>query len=218
MSEENKKTLKVYKERAGIYLRNNIIYEIANAEEYELRRKFIENLIRKDFENISINGNVFEVGSGDGKNANYIKSLGYNITASDTVDIFINNLIELGLKTIKFDLLEDEFPNKYDAILCWRVFIHFTFEDLATALYKIYNSLENNGMLLFNLFNINNSNINGKWIDFDGIHNIGSERYYSYFSKEEIDELIKKIGYKLFDFCYECPNEKYLVYSLIKKN
>ena len=58
-----------------------------------------------------------------------------------------------GLKAIKFNALEDDFPEKIFAIFCQRVFVHFTKEDTLKIIQKAYNSLENNGIFIFNAIN-----------------------------------------------------------------
>ena len=56
-----------------------------------------------------------------------------------------------GLNSIKFNLLNNKFINKYNCIICWRVFVRFTEEDINYALDKIHDALENEGILIFNL-------------------------------------------------------------------
>ena len=67
---------------------------------------------------------IFEIGSADGVNAKYIKDLGYNITASDVTKDFIYETKSKGLDTIEFNVLEDDFKEKYSAVFCWRVLVH----------------------------------------------------------------------------------------------
>ena len=55
-----------------------------------------------------------------------MKSLGYNVTASDVADDFLKAIKKNGLEPIKFNVLEDDFIGKYFGIFCWRVFVHFS--------------------------------------------------------------------------------------------
>lgn len=68
---------------------------------------------------------VFEIGSADGTNAKYIEKLGYEITASDIALDFINSIKSKDLKTIKFNVLENEFNEKYSAIFLLESFCSF---------------------------------------------------------------------------------------------
>ena len=56
--------------------------------------------------------------------------------------------------------------------------------------------------------------VEDEWIDFSNEYHMGAERYYRYFSKNEIDEVINKIGYQIYHFHTEGGdnNNKWLVY------
>ena len=129
MSKENKKTLEVYKEKAHLYLANSVEHDKLDPKRAKQKREKLEKLITSKFSSLSEHAKVFEIGSGDGSNAKFIQSLGFDVTASDTADDFIKATQNQGLKTIKFNALEDSFPEKYSAVFCWRVFVHFTKED-----------------------------------------------------------------------------------------
>lgn len=141
---------------------------------------------------------VFEIGSGDGSNAKYIEKLGYDVTASDIAKDFINETKAKELKTIKFNLLEDESLEKYSAIFCWRVFVHFTKEDLFKSVQKIYNTLEDDGLFIFNAINGEIKNVDEEWVDFPNEYHMGVERYYKYFSEKDLNEIIAKTKFKIY--------------------
>ena len=138
MSKENEKTVEVYKEKASIYIQTGIKHDNLHFEKAQKKRKKLENFIKKNLELFPKNITVFEIGSGDGTNAKYMKDLGYKVIGSDIADAFIRNSIGKGIETIKFNVLKDEFLEKYFVIFCWRVFVHFTKEDLEKTLKKVY--------------------------------------------------------------------------------
>jgi len=215
MSIENKKTLEVYKDTAHIYLSNSIEHDKLDPIKAQKKHEALEKLIKTNFSLLPKNAKVFEIGSADGTNAKFIKSLGYNVTASDTADDFIEATKKQGIKTIKFDALEDNFPEKYCAIFCWRVFVHFTKEDALKIIKKTYNALEKNGIFIFNAINKKTKEVDNEWIDFEGEYHMGVERYYNYFLKEDLDNIIKQTPFKIQDFHTEGEN-KWLVYVLKK--
>jgi len=218
MSIENKRTIEIYKEKAKIYLNNNLEHDRIDIAKAKQKREKLENLIKTSFSSLPSNAKVFEIGSGDGINAKFIESLGFKITASDTAEDFIKATRNQGVKTIKFNVLEDEFPEKYFAMFCWRVFVHFTKEDALKTIQKIYDNLENNGIFIFNAINREFRDVDNEWIDFEGEYHMGAERYYNYFRKEEIDNLINQTNFKLEKFYTEGGdnNNKWLVYVLKK--
>ncbi len=218
MSIENKKTLEVYQETAHLYLNNSIEHDNLDLEKAKKKREKLENLIRLSFSDLPENAKVFEIGSGDGSNAKFMESLGFDVTASDTANDFIEATRSKGLKTIKFNALEDDFPDKYFAIFCWRVFVHFTRDDALEIIKKAYDSLEKNGIFIFNAINRDTKNVDNEWVDFEGEYHMGVERFYNYFNKDDLDEIIQQTEFEIKDFYKEGGgnNDKWLVYVLKK--
>lgn len=218
MSIENKKTLEVYQKTAHLYLENSVEHDRLDPDKAKKKKEALEELIRISFESLPKGAKVFEIGSGDGTNAKYMESLGYEVTASDTADDFVDATRKQGLTTIKFDALEDDFPEKYFAVFCWRVFVHFTKEDALKIIKKVYNNLEENGIFVFNAINRETKEVDNEWVDFEGEYHMGVERYYNYFRQDELDEIIGQTDFKVQDFHTEGGKNKnkWLVYVLKK--
>ena len=218
MSKENKKTLEVYKEKAHLYLATSIEHDKIDPVKAKKKREKLEELIKANFSSLPKNAKVFEIGSGDGTNAKFIENLGFDVTASDVADDFIKATQSQGLKTINFNALEDDFPEKYYAIFCWRVFVHFTKEDAQKIIQKAYDALENNGIFIFNAMNRETKNIDSEWLDFDNEYHLGAERYYNYFTKTDLDDIIQQTKFQIANFEKEGGenNNKRLIYVLKK--
>ncbi len=218
MSIENEKTLEVYNEKAKIYLETSIQHDNLDPEKAKHKREKLEKFIKTNMETLPKDAKIFEIGSADGINAKYIKQLGYEITASDIAQDFINSIKSKGLKTIKFNVLENEFKEKYSAIFCWRVFVHFTKSDVSKVLKKVYDALEKDGLFIFNVINRETREVDEEWVDFPNEYHMEAERYYKYFKEEELNETIIKMGYKIYNFHREGgkDNNKWLVYVLKK--
>lgn len=218
MSIENEKTLEIYNHKAGTYLKTSIEHDNLDPEKAKRKREKLETFIRTSIETLPKDAKVFEIGSGDGTNAKYIQNLGYEVTASDVAEDFINSTKSKGLNTIKFNVLEDEFNEKYSAVFCWRVFVHFTKDDAQRVLEKVYDILEKDGLFIFNAINRETREVDEEWVDFPNEYYMGAERYYKYFSEEELNEIITKIGYKIRSFHKEGGENKnkWLVYVLKK--
>lgn len=218
MSEENKKTVEVYKETAHLYLANSAEHDRLDPDRANKKRENLEKLIKESFSALPEGAKVFEIGSGDGTNAKFIESLGFQVTASDTADDFIKATRKQGVHTIKFDALEDNFPEKYSGIFCWRVFVHFTKEDALQIIKKVYDNLEDNGIFIFNAINRETKDIDNEWVDFEGEYHMGVERYYNYFNQEELDDIIHQTKFRIATFNKNGGdnNNKWLVYVLKK--
>lgn len=218
MSEQNKKTVEVYEKNASSYLKSSELHDSLDVEKAKRKCEKLQNFIKKNIENFPKGSKAFEIGCGDGSNSEYIKNLGYDITASDVADDFINSAKSKGVKTIKFNVLEDEFPDKYSFVFCWRVFVHFTKEDALEIIKKVYDALDDGGIFIFNAINRETRDVDDEWVDFPNEYHMGVERYYKYFSKEELDENISKTNFQIQDFHKEGGDnsDKWLVYVLKK--
>lgn len=218
MSIENEKTLEVYNKKAKTYLKTSIEHDNLNPEKAKQKREQLEKFIKTNLETLPKGAKIFEIGSADGANAKYIEKLGYEIIASDVAEDFINSIKSKGLKAIKFNILENEFNEKYSAIFCWRVFVHFTKSDALKVLKKVYDILEKDGLFIFNAINRETRDVDEEWVDFPNEYHMEAERYYKYFSEQELNEIIFSIGYKIHAFHKEGGenNNKWLVYVLQK--
>lgn len=218
MSIENKKTVEIYERKAATYLKTTIEHDKLDPEKAKRKKEKLQNFIKENLEQLKKGSKVFEIGSADGENAKYIESLGYNVTASDIADAFINETKSKVENTVKFNVLEDDFKDKYLAVLAWRVFVHFTKEDLDITLNKVHKALENGGIFIFNIMNRETKACDEEWVDFPNEYHMDAERYYKYYKKEEVDSLISKTDFKVKSFHMEGGDNKnkWLVYVLEK--
>ncbi len=219
VSIQNDKTIKAYQTAAKEYLNNSKMIASKNKSNSSKSKRKFQNFIKKTFKEIPVGRKVLEVGSADGENAKYIQKIGYNVTASDIADGFLNAIRDNGLTPIRFNLLKDDLKDKYNAIFCWRVFVHFTKKDSINALNRCYDALENNGLLIMNVINRDCKNVDNEWIDFPDDYHLGVDRYFNYYSKEQFDELINNTRFKIKDFQDTIDEDgvKWLIYVL-KKN
>ena len=217
MSIQNEKTIKVYSKKAKQYLINNSKIDPIAVKKYNNK---IHRLIKKWFGLLPEGSKVFEVGSADGINALYIQKIGLDITASDIADDFINEIKKKNLNVVKFNILKDKFIEKYSAFFCWKVFVHFTPDDVLMALENIYYALENSGILIFNLISNETKSVKEEWIDFPNEYSIGMERFFKYYSKSEMDSIIERTKFKIIDYHQEVGIEKikWLIYVLKKED
>jgi 2-polyprenyl-3-methyl-5-hydroxy-6-metoxy-1,4-benzoquinol methylase len=218
MSQENQRTVDVYRKKGKMYLQNSDVHDQMDPEKAARKQQKLINLIEKSFTDLPAGAKIFEIGSGSGANAEIMQNMGYDVTASDVSDDFINTTKEKCNKVFQFNVLQDEFPEKYNGIFCWRVFVHFTKEDAAQAISKVYEALEDGGVFIFNAINRKNKSVDSEWVDFDNEYKMGEERYYSYFTEEDLKDIIAKTPFKIADFHTEGGDsgDKWLIFVLKK--
>lgn len=178
----NEMTLRAYDADISSYLK----YTPAA---YDISHHLLVKWINESIDRCPEGGRILEVGSGSGRDALYIQSRGYDITCSDAASGFINHLRTLPLKTLEFDLLNDEVPEGYSMIFANAVFPHFTKNETAEAIRKIYSALPKGGVFAFNVKQGSGS----LWITEKFMH----KRYMQFWKPGDIAQLAAKVGFKI---------------------
>lgn len=143
-SEENKLTIEYYEERASYW---------QQAEEFRKRQERHTEWVIKSLE-IAVAGlekssKILELGSGLGKDAQYLSNLGYKVEVSDASQGFVDILNDLGFKARRLDVLTTNFLENYDLIIANCVFQHFHSSQLEMIIAKVFQSLRPSGRFSF---------------------------------------------------------------------
>ncbi|MCL2280698.1 class I SAM-dependent methyltransferase [Candidatus Saccharibacteria bacterium] len=182
--DNNQKTLMTYtRESVKSYVKNN-----KNRLPQEVE------WVKRSFMNLPKNAKMFEIGSGDGCFAKMINSLGYNIQVSDAPDAFIEHLSDIGLDPIKFNWMTDEFPKTYDYILAHAVLVHFSHDEVKLLLKKTFDALRGGGRFVFSV----KKGEGEGWVD----NYLGVERYFSYWSADDIEQATREAGFSEVELDY----------------
>lgn len=130
---------------------------------------------------------IFEIGSGPGRDALYLKSKGYNVQCSDATKAFLVQLADNGLDARYFNVIKDAFSGTYDLILADAVLLHFNRDQFRLALLKIRSALKDNGRFAFTV----KAGEGEAWTD----KKIGKPRYFCYWLEEDIKVELERAGY-----------------------
>lgn len=137
---------------------------------------------------IPSSGKILEVGSGFGRDAEYVQQSGYSIECSDAVPNFVNLLQKKGFKTRLLDLLRDDLGSDYDMILADAVLLHFTPEECSEVTEKIHTALNDRGILALRMKQGNGP----MWSN----EKIGESRYFYYWQLDELKKLLNDNGFE----------------------
>lgn len=198
MSEHNKNTINMYNQGgAQEYIQHNDIDP--ETEKWERLFKYVEEQINNDKSK-----KIIELGSGFGQLSLMLQESGYDITATDIVEDFLNNQRKIGIKKVKvFNFLEDDFDEifdtKADLIISWRN-PHLDMDDMNKLFEVVYEALNDNGLFIINFQNAdvhpeaellpNGTKYNYKILE---DKQTKEKRFYAYYSKEDIERLRKDL-------------------------
>ena len=194
MSKHNNTTLNMYNSGGALeYIDQNKLEP--ETEKWERLFNYVEKQIQSDKSK-----RIIEFGSGCGQLALMLQSAGYDITATDTVDAFLDELNRIGINKVKkYNFISDEYDNafdfKADLIVSWRN-PHLDMDDMKRLFDVTYNGLSDNGLFIINFQNAdvhpeaellpNGTKYNYKILE---DKQTKEKRFFAYYAKEDIDRL-----------------------------
>ena len=198
MSEYNEKTIEMYKSGGALeYLQHGQIDP--ETEKWNRLFAYIDSQLQGNKRKT-----IVEFGSGGGQLAIMLQSAGYDITATDVVDDFLNNQRNIGINKVKkYNFLLDDYDKvfgcKVDLIISWRN-PHLDMDDMRKLFDVAYNGLNDDGMLIINFQNAEvhpNASMlaNGTKFEYKILEDkkTTGKRFYAYFTKDDIDFLRKDL-------------------------
>ena len=187
----NAKTLKVYAKHAAAYEQNTLSDFKNHPEKAKTIQTAQQTFLKNSLKTVAKTAKLFEIGSGYGRDALFIRSLGYDIQVSDAVDSFLDRLKQENFAPLRFNLITDDFPRRENYILANAVLVHFPKPEVVRALKKIYDALEPNGIFCFSL-----KQRAGGGEDYK-TDIAGEKRYFSYWDIGEIEPIVEKTGFSV---------------------
>ncbi len=189
--DKNTQTLQVYENHADFYEKDTLADFRNNPEKAKKIIQTQQEFLKKSLENIPVSASLFEIGSGYGRDARFIRSLGYNIQTSDAVDSFIARLRRDDFNPVKFNLITDDFSQKWDYILANAVLVHFPKDKVESALKKVHGALHSGGVFAFSVKQKLGGGEDWK------TDIAGEKRYFSYWEEGEIEQLVRELGFEV---------------------
>ena len=124
-----------------------------SAREYDLlvsgrRPPHIEDALRRLVQCLPLGGSVLEIGSGTGRDADFIESLGAVVRRTDATQAFLDLMAERGKQADLLNVMTDELGGPYDGVLAMGVLIHVDREQAEPVLRKIHAALKPGGAFL----------------------------------------------------------------------
>lgn len=173
----NNVTLQTYKDRLQKYI-DSTPPKINDAEYPWIDRAL--SLIPKG-------GNILEIGSGAGRNAEYIAKQGYDLECTEAVQEFVEIMQQRGLNARLLNILDDKISKKYDMVFANGVLVHFTPQQSELVLTKIHHALNPEGVFAFSV----KMGEGGKWTE----EKLDAPRYFYYWQPDALKKLAEESGF-----------------------
>jgi len=126
---------------------------------------------------------ILEIGSGTGRDADYLEKNGFQVIRTEVANSFISFQQSKGKKISSYNVLLQTYTPPQHAILMNGVFVHFTENEAEQALNNCYKSLEKNGYLCINTKEGNTEEL---------VTNMAIPRFMKKWPKEKLTTLIQK--------------------------
>jgi SAM-dependent methyltransferase len=140
-------------------------------------------------------GIVLEVGSGTGRDAEALESLGRRVRRTDATRAFVDMQRaeghEADVLDVLGDALVDDEHGPYAAVFANAVFLHFTPDELQLVLAKVRGALGPGGVLGFSVKVGDGS----EWSE----HKLGLPRFFQYWRREPLRALVEAAGFRVVE-------------------
>lgn len=112
------------------------------------RPPHIEDALRRLVQCLPPGGSVLEIGSGSGRDADFVESLGAVVRRTDAAQAFLDLMAERGKQADLLNVVTDELGGPYDGVLAMAVLIHVDREQIDAVLRKVRAALKPGGAFL----------------------------------------------------------------------
>ncbi len=198
LRDEEKKTIEYYDKHADEWSGGH------NSDRFwgELFDKFKEFLPQ---------GNVLEIGSGGGRDARELISMGYEYTGTDISEGLLTNARSMlpNAKFLKMSVYNLKFPkNTFDGFWASAILLHIPKDRINDALNKIRSVLKQGGVGFISL-----KEGQGEKVETE------TQRLFTYYQSGEFKEILVNIGFKvLYERRKDFPKTKWLAFIVKKIN
>lgn len=138
---------------------------------------------------VGTGGTVLELGSGPGRDAERLESLGLRVLRSDATPAFVERLRALGHEVLDVDIRSDPLPAPLDGVFANAVLLHLHRDTLPSVLFRIGGALRPGGILATSL----KEGDGEEWHD----RTLGAPRYFTYWREVPLRAALVAAGFEI---------------------
>jgi ubiquinone/menaquinone biosynthesis C-methylase UbiE len=156
-------------------------------------------------------GKVLDVGSGPGRDGSILQHAGLDVTCLDASQEMVRISSERGLKSVLGDFNSLPFEDlSFDGIWSYTSLLHVPKSEINKPLAEIARVLKPNGTFGLGL-------IEGEGESYRESSGVESPRWFSFYKKEEVEDLLRQDGFEIVYFEEFEPNTKNYLNFIAKK-
>lgn len=149
-------------------------------------------------------GRLLEIGSGPGRDADFLETLGVTVRRTDAARRFLELQAARGKRGDLLDVITDDLGGPYDAIMALYVLFHVPREQIDGVLAKIADALRPGGALLVSMRN--------------GEGERGGEYHTVYWRRDDFAARLADAGLDLVwdEFSIDCDSDEMIAFLAVK--
>ncbi len=197
----DKKTIDTYNELAKEY----------DEETIDFWERFPRTFLDKFIASVKKGGKVLDVGSGPGRDGLLLKEAGFDVTCLDASAAMIELSKQKGLESVLGDFNELPFEDgTFDGVWAYTSLLHVPKSEVEKPLREIRRVLKFSGIFSLGL-------MEGDKELYRESSGVKKERWFSFYTKEEIEQLLDRNGFEVIYFEKFNTGKDYLNYVSRKK-
>lgn len=157
-------------------------------------------------------GRVLDVGSGPGRDGATLRDSGFDVTCLDASGAMVAMSRARGLESVVGDFMELPFSDaSFDAVWAYTALLHVPKSEVSAALLEIFRVLKPGGVLGLGM-------IEGDVEEYRETPKVPAVRWFSFYAREEIEELLVKSGFDVTYFETFKPSSKNYLNFIAKRS
>ena len=186
----------------------------AVADVYDERTKIFWDIFPKTFleEFVRTTGKkIVDVGSGPGRDGLLLQQYGKEVIGIDASQVMVDMSVSRGLSSVVGDFLHMPFEKEsFDGVWAYTSLLHVSKNEIGAALNEIARVLVADGILGLGMIEgegeMYRDNLTGE-----------RERWFSYYTKEELEKLLKEHNFKVLFFEKITPGSRNYLHVIAQK-
>lgn len=187
----------------------NLMAQEYNDETTDFWERFPASIIKTFRDNVS--GRILDIGSGPGRDGVILRDSGLEVICLDASEAMVKLTKQKGLQSVLADFNNIPFADgSFDGVWAYTSLIHVPKTELPNSLSEAVRVLKDRGVFGLGV-------IEGETEGYSYSSGIWLPRYFSFYNKEEIENLLKDSGLEIFYFEQFKPKSRNYLNFLARK-